>query len=276
VSVLSTYPSYLGTLVEMGLRLGCGPGDFGVERVLLGGEVTTAGLLDRARRLLGDRVEFLQAYGMTETVPVLGEPCSQGHLHYEPLVGIVELLDLERRGPAQPGEPGLVVATPLPPFRDTTVVLRYDTSDVVPTFSEPLTCERAGVPATGLPLGKLRLSVRHEHGWTFTRDVVEALEAVEAVPLPARYGFHAVPGGVAVEVVVRSESLDTHRRVAALLEAGGVPLAELRLVESQAQLTAPVSLRCDLRELSFAGLQDRPGAPATALATRPRPTVAIR
>ncbi|HZD73942.1 MAG TPA: AMP-binding protein [Actinomycetota bacterium] len=263
VSLLLTYPSYLGTLVSSGLELGYRPADFGVERVVLGGEVATAGLLERSRRLLGERVQFLEGYAMTETVPLAGEPCTQGHLHYQPLVGLLEVLDLERRGPVRPGEPGVVVATPLPPFRQTTLVLRYDTGDVVPTFRGPLTCERAQVPATGLPLGKLRLCVRHDRGWTFTREVVEALEAVEAVPLPAHYGFRAVPGGIAVEVAVRSDTPGTRRRLGEQLEAGGVPLAELRLVEDPARLTAPVPLRCHLREATFTGPLDRPGAPAS-------------
>lgn len=266
-SVLLTYPSYLGALVETGLELDYRPGDFGVERIVLGGEVATAGLFERSRRLLGETVQFLEGYAMTETVPLAGEACTQGHLHYQPLVGFMEVLDLDRRGPARPGEPGVIVATPLPPFRQTTVVLRYDTGDVVPTFRGPLTCERAEAPATGLPLGKLHLCVRHDQGWTFTRDVVEALEAVETVPLPARYGFRAVPGGVAVEVAVRSDTPGTRRRLGEQLEAGGVPLAELRLVEDPAQLTAPVPLRCDLREATFTGPLDQPGAPAS----RPTP-----
>jgi len=40
-SILSTYPSYLGQLVETGVRLGYGPADFGLEKVLIGGEILT-------------------------------------------------------------------------------------------------------------------------------------------------------------------------------------------------------------------------------------------
>jgi phenylacetate-CoA ligase len=43
VSALSIYPSYLGGLVTNGLRLGYRPADFGVERILSGGEIVTAG-----------------------------------------------------------------------------------------------------------------------------------------------------------------------------------------------------------------------------------------
>ena len=43
VSVMSTYPSYLGELLECGRELGYGPSDFGLERVLLGGEILSEG-----------------------------------------------------------------------------------------------------------------------------------------------------------------------------------------------------------------------------------------
>ncbi len=37
ISYLSTYPSYLGMLVETGLRQGLGPRDFGLERIAAAG-----------------------------------------------------------------------------------------------------------------------------------------------------------------------------------------------------------------------------------------------
>ena len=135
----------------------------------------------RVRELFGP-VEFLQNYGMTELVPFGASVCDQGHLHYEPAVGLLEVLDLEtRRRPVGPGEPGAVVATPLPPFRETTVLLRYDTEDVVRTIEGPVDCSLRRVPATTNLLGKARLSVRHDDGWTFVRDVLDALESVEQV-----------------------------------------------------------------------------------------------
>jgi hypothetical protein len=54
--------------------------------------------------------------------------------------------------------------------------------------------------------GTLRLSVQHNTGWTFPRDV---LESVPEGPLPARAGFLAVPGGVADVDVIRN--LHTHK-----------------------------------------------------------------
>lgn len=40
-SFLNTYSSYLGELIECGLRLGYHPSDFGLERISVGGEVVT-------------------------------------------------------------------------------------------------------------------------------------------------------------------------------------------------------------------------------------------
>jgi hypothetical protein len=143
------------------------------------------------------------------------------------------------------------VVTPFPPYRDATVVLRYNTEDVVRPVAGPLTCSLRNVPATTNVMGKLRLSVRHDHGWTFPRDVLEALETVEAVPLPARCGFWAVPGGVAVDVVVREDTPEARRAIARALEEQGVPLQALLLVEEPSHVRCPLPLRCDLREAAF-------------------------
>ena len=95
----------------------------------------------------------------------------------------------------RPGAVGVLVATPFAPFRETTPLLRYDTGDLVRTLTAPPTCALRQQPATSDLLGKRRLSIRHESGWVTPRQVLEALEALEVVPLPARCGFWAVPGG---------------------------------------------------------------------------------
>lgn len=249
VSVLHTYASYLGELVTRGLQRGYRPADFGLERIIVGGEIVTDGLLSRARLLFG-AVEFLQGYAMTETWPCIGTRCAEGHLHVEASQGLVEVLALETGTPARPGEAGTLVVTPFAPYRDATIILRYDTEDTVRALVEPPRCELRHMPATSDLLGKRRLAVRHETGWTFPREVLEALEAVEAVPLPARYGFWAVPGGVAVEVVAPSTQA-TRRQVEALLDAHGVPVHQLYLVPDPAHLQQPRPLRCDLREQLF-------------------------
>ncbi len=251
VSILITYPSYLGELVEYALAHGYGPGNFGLRRIWAGGEVVTEGLKRRARELFGD-VDMRENYGMTELVPFGGTLCPEGHLHYEPSGGLIEVQSLEGPGPAAPGEPGSVVATPFPPYRDTTILLRYNTEDVVRPLAGPPTCRMRGLPATSNLLGKQRLSVRHDDGWTLVRDVIEALEAVDAVPLPARYGFWRVPGGVAVEVVTRNQGAAARRAVAEALEQRGVPLRRLTLCADRSELERPLPLRCDLKETSFA------------------------
>jgi acyl-CoA synthetase (AMP-forming)/AMP-acid ligase II len=250
VCILSSYPSYLGELVTCGLALGYGPGDFGVERIFSGGEIVTAGLKERCRLLFGD-VQFAEGYGMTEPWPLGGALCAEGHLHFEPSHGLLEVLDPATGAPACTGSPGTIVATPFAPFRETTLLLRYDTQDVVRPIDEPLTCPLRHLPATSNLLGKLRYAARHDAGWTFPRDVLEAVEAVASVPLPARCGFWPVPGGVAVEVLVERDTPDVRQAVERSLETHGVPVRELRLARSRGELRQPLPLRCDLREVSF-------------------------
>lgn len=260
VSYMNTYPSYLGELVEYGLREGYSLSDFGLERICVGGELVSEGLKERARGLFGT-VKFDTGYAMTETWPLSGQFCSEGHLHFEPLAGLVEVIDPETKAPASPGEAGTIVATPFPPYRETTIVLRYDTQDVVRPIAGPLTCELRNQQATTPLLGKLRLAAQHEDGWTFPRDVLEALEVGEDVPLPARYGFRAVPKGIAVEVVARGTGMGIRRAIEARLRDRGVPVRELRLVSHRSELRRPMPLRCDLKETSFS----MPGEPTPAL-----------
>jgi phenylacetate-coenzyme A ligase PaaK-like adenylate-forming protein len=264
-SYLSTYPSYLGELVERGHWLGYTSRDFGLERISVGGEVITAGLRRRSRAFFGEHIVFDPGYAMTETFPFAGMPCDQGHLHFDPSHGLLEVLDPDTGAPSAPGDIGSLVATPLPPFRETTLLLRYDTEDLVRALPEALTCRLQGLPGTSDLLGKRRLAVRHDAGWTVPRDVMEALEADDAVPLPARFGFWAVPDGVAVEVVTRTDDTATHTRLREALHGHGVAVRDLTLVADPARLRQPYPLRCDLRERHF--------APSPAVATAdPSPT----
>jgi phenylacetate-coenzyme A ligase PaaK-like adenylate-forming protein len=250
VSILLTYPSYLGQLTESGLDRGYRPSDFGLERIAVGGEIVTPGLKARCQRLFGP-VQFDEGYGMTEIWGMGGRRCPEGHLHFEPIRGLLEVLDPDIGLPPRPGEVGTIVATPFPPFQDATVVLRYDTEDLVRTLSGPLECGLSSIPATTDLLGKRRLAVRHDDGWVVPRDVLEALEALDDVPLPARCGTRATPGGVVIETVVRRATPAAHRAIEQALEARGIPLRGLRLVEAPGDLAHPLPLRGDLRELAF-------------------------
>ena len=252
VSVIDAYPSYIGELVEEGLRAGYRPDDFGLRHIVVGGEILTAGLRRRAQRLFGP-VTFQETYGMTETLPMGATECSAGHWHYETTAGLLELIGLDGQQSVAPGEPGSIVGTPFPPYRETTILLRYDTEDVVSPLPGPLDCELKDLKATSRILGKRRMSVRHDAGWTFPRQLQEALEAVEQVPLPARFSCWPGAGGVEVEVVARSTGADCRRVIGEALEAKGVPVRRLVIVTDRSHLRHPNRLRCDLREHTFTG-----------------------
>jgi hypothetical protein len=81
--------------------------------------------------------------------------------------------------------------------------------------------------------------------------VLEALEELDEVPLPARWGLWPAEDGIGVEVVVRDDDDRTRRRVADGLERS-VPLRALRVVTDAGALEHALPLRTDLREHSFA------------------------
>ena len=141
VSYMTTYASYLGELVECGLQHGYGPDDFGLERISVGGELVSEGLKERARQLFGP-VKVYDDYAMTEIWPFQGQSCSDGHLHFDPTSGMLEVIDPETETPAGSGQAGTLVATPLPPYREATMLLRYDTQDMVRHIEglSPATC----------------------------------------------------------------------------------------------------------------------------------------
>jgi phenylacetate-coenzyme A ligase PaaK-like adenylate-forming protein len=264
-SVLYTYPSYLGELIECGLARGYRPADFGLERISVGGEIVTEGLKARGQRLFGDAHVIDSGYGMTEIWPFGGQSCEEGHLHYEISQGLLELVDPETKAPAQPGAVGVLVATPFYPYRETTLLLRYETGDLARLPSGPLTCRLRHLPATERLLGKRDLAVRHDQGWATPRQVAEALEALDEVPLPARYGYWATADGVAVEAVTRDMAWETRERVEASLQEHGVPVRDIHLCERRTDLHHPLPLRSDLRETMFSSLAWEAAQPGTAI-----------
>lgn len=244
-SILLAYPSYLSKLVEHGLQLGYQPHHFSLERIVTTGEIVTEGLKSRCQLLFGP-VQFTENYATVATLPLWGASYSEGILQFEPLPGLTEVINPETGAPAQPGEVGTIVITPFSSYRDTTLLLRYDTEDMVRILKE-----QPGYGITSHILGKLNFSVKKEHGWIFPRDVQETLEAIEEVPLPARYGFWDVPGGVAVEVLIRKNLSSVRGKVEQSLIERGIPVCELYLVETSDQLQHPIPLRCDLSEPSL-------------------------
>lgn len=250
VSILIAYPSYLGKLITEALKRGLSPKDFGLRRIDLGGEIATEGLKRRAQKLFGP-IGFYEGYGSTETWGTGGDYCSQGHMHFGG-GGIWEFLDPDSYQPAGNGQVATLVCTVLPPIRETTLVIRYDTQDMVRRIGSPLECESASTAASSPIMGKRKHSVHHPDGsWTFPRQVMEALDCLEVVPLPARFGFWGMEGGVAVDVVALDKGKETQRAIESSLQAQGIALKELTLLTDQEEVRNPFPLRGDLIERSF-------------------------
>lgn len=252
ISVIHTYSSYLGEIVEYGLEHNFKPSDFGLGLIMVGGEIVTEGLKQRTRKLFGEHVRFIEGYGMIEIGPFCATRCDQGHYHYEYAQGICEVHKMDSDRTANFGEIGRMVITPFPPYRETTIVLRYDTKDVVKLLKGPFHCSHKHLStATTNILGRFRYCVKHDKGWTTPREIAEALEILEEVPLPARFGFKKAPGGVDVEVLARDNKARTRKLISSKLREYGVPLKRLHIVTEKNKLKQPLPLRCDLRDVTY-------------------------
>jgi phenylacetate-CoA ligase len=269
-SILYTYPSYLGMLIEHGLAAKYRPSDFGLERIAIGGEIVTEGLKDRARELFGD-VVFEEGYGITELWGMGGTLTHDKHLAFEIPHGFLEVLDPDTGHPATPGTIGTLVGTPFTPFRETTMLLRYDTEDLVEALPQI-----PGKQLCGNVLGKRRLAIRHTDGnWTTPRQVMEVLEADTNVPLPARFSLSADEDGVMLQVVTRNQDSIAYRRLDAALQFAGVPIRKLVLCSTSAELTNPYPLRGDLREYTFNHTSDNTSLLNTMVAGAPMASFAV-
>jgi phenylacetate-CoA ligase len=249
-TLMSTSPSYLAELVVAARRRGMGPDDFILRRIDAGGEILSPTLAEAARATFGvPRVN--DSFGMTEVMPVSATTCSQGHLHHDLNMGLVELLDLHTGEPAQPGALSTVVITPYYPYRECMPVFRYDTRDVVRMLpDEALTCELAGLPATSKIVGKADQLLQLASGTVITpRDLAEAVEAMPSQPWPARF-----------RAEVRDGRLQLTLPAAAMLglSAGGARehfeghgiAADLAVVGDE-HAVALRNLRSDLHETTF-------------------------
>ena len=249
-TLLSTSPSYLGQLETAARRRGLGPADFRLRRIDVGGEILSPSLAAAARATFGvSRVA--DSFGMTEVLPVSGRTCSQGHLHHDINLGLVEYLDLDTGGPAGPGALATVVVTPFYPYRDCMPVFRYDTRDVVRRLpDEDLTCEVSGLPATGAIVGKADHMLRIGPGHTVTpRELIEAVESLPTRPWPARFRATAEDGRL--HLTLPEAAIDGFGRAAALRHFAERGLtADVALVPDE-EAAALRPLRCDLRETTF-------------------------
>ena len=245
-STATTFPSYWGCLVEAGRRRGLRPADFGLRFVILGGEVLTQGLLRRAQEVFGE-VPTYDVYGASELWGAGGSfRCPGGRFHFGHGAHF-EFLSPDDFRPAAPGTVATMVATCLPPSRETTLLLRYDTEDLFEVHAQADDCS-FGSSAIGAMMGKRALSLRHPDGhWTFPRQVLEGLEDVDEVPLPARCGFWADGDAVVVEAVAPGAGAQARSRIADSLERQGLRLSALHLRDGADALERPYPRRCDGR-----------------------------
>lgn len=250
-TLLATYPSYLAELLVAARARGMGPADFALRRVQVGGEVLSPTLAMAAARTFGV-AGISDNFGMTEVIPVTARTCSQGHLHHDINMGLVEYLDLHTGEKAEPGALATVVITPFFPYRDCMPVFRYDTRDVVRLLpDEPLSCEVSGMPATGPLLGKadhlLRLG---PDDIIAPRQLVDAVESLPARPWPAR--FHATVHSGRIVLTLPRGAIDglTESEVVEHFADRGVGV-ELTIVPDELASSLR-HLRADLHETTFA------------------------
>jgi phenylacetate-coenzyme A ligase PaaK-like adenylate-forming protein len=247
---LATSPSYLAELEVAARRRGMGPKDFRLRTIDVGGEVLSPSLAQAARETFGVS-NIRDLFAMTEVVPVFGRTCTEGHLHFDINMGLVEYLDLETGEPAEPGALATVVVTPFFPYRDCMPVFRYDTRDVVRLPADALTCELAGLPGTGPIEGKADHLLRLGPTDTVTpRQLVEAIEALPTRPWPARFRATVHNGRIRLTLPVSAINGLDEAAVARHFTARGLD-PDLALVGDD-EATALRPLRSDLHETTFA------------------------
>jgi phenylacetate-coenzyme A ligase PaaK-like adenylate-forming protein len=247
---LSTVTSYLAELEVAARRRGMGPNDFRLRSIAVGGEVLSPSLAQAASETFGVTA-IRNGFSMTEVVPVVGRPCSEGHLHFDPNTGLVEYLDLQTGEPAEPGALATIVVTPYYPYRECMPVFRYDTRDVVRCLAEDYTCDMAGLPGSGHIEGKADQLVRLEPSQVVTpRQIVEAIEALPTRPWPARYRATVQDGRLRLTLPTTAfTGLDEAEVARHFADCGLDP--DLVLVSDE-EASALRPLRSDLHETMFA------------------------
>ncbi|HEY2671617.1 MAG TPA: AMP-binding protein [Rugosimonospora sp.] len=247
---LTTSASYLGELETAARRRGMGPNDFQLRSIDVGGEVLSTSLAAAARDTFGVTI-IRDLYAMTEVVPVFGRTCTQGHLHFDINMGLVEYLDPHTGQPAEPGALATVVATPFFPYRDCTPVFRYDTRDVVRRLpDETLTCEVAALPGTGPIEGKADgLLHLGPHDVVTPRQLIEAIEALPTRPWPARYKATVHDGHLGLTVPASTVSGLNDADVARHFTDRGLEVTLTLVDDDEATTLRPV--RADLHETTF-------------------------
>lgn len=261
ITHMSITSSYLAALVSQAERDGWNARDFGLRQIFAAGEILTDSLRARAEEIFGAPVS--ETFSATEITPCGGQVCSRKHLHIPPEQAYVEVVDPVSGMPTPPGGTGTLAVTPYSLYRDTTLLLRYQTGDLVRRFpdGEQFDCELRTLPATSRILGRAGAGAGHR-----TRDILDVLEGERALALPARYSL--IEGTVGTRLYVAAESPSEALR--ARLEVGlferDLGISDVILVDDPADLPVPCPVRADLREPSF----EIPRWPASFQPTRSR------
>ena len=133
ITGLSATPSFMRFLVERARDEGVDPSSWGLSVGFIGGEPASAALREQVIEALGGGFRWQELYGSTESAgPILGFSSSRtplgGHLLLDTEEFIVELLEVDRDEPVEPGELGEITITT--PFREFSPLIRYRTRDL--------------------------------------------------------------------------------------------------------------------------------------------------
>lgn len=242
ITHMSVTSSYLAALVQQAERDGWNPQDFGLRQIFAAGEILTDSLRRRAEEVFGAPVS--ETYSATEITPCGGQVCSHNHLHMPPEQAYAEIIDPVSGTLTRPGEIGTLAVTPYSIYRDTTLLLRYQTGDLVRRFpeGEQFDCELRTIPATSRILGRAGAGAGHR-----TRDILDVLEGERALTLPARYSL--VDGRLSIAAERPFPGLAG--KLESRLSVRNLGITDVILVDDPADLPVPCPVRADLREPSF-------------------------
>jgi phenylacetate-coenzyme A ligase PaaK-like adenylate-forming protein len=246
ITHMSTTSSYLAALVQQAERDGWDARDFGLRQIFAAGEILTDSLRARAEEIFGAPVS--ETYSATEIAPCGGQVCSRKHLHIPPEQAYVEVVDPVTGTPTPPGRTGALAVTPYSLYRDTTLLLRYQTGDLVRRFpeGEQFDCELRTLPASSRILGRAGAGAGHR-----MRDILDVLEGERALALPARYSLIDDGAGALLYVAAESPSQGLRGRLEARIFERDLGIVAVILVDDVADLPVPCPVRADLREPSF-------------------------
>ncbi len=216
-------PSFLLTLLQKGKETGA-PLSFEVAFVI-------AEMLPESLRteLEGFGVRVLQGYGTADLGCLAYECVEKGGWHVHPEC-ILEVLDLETRAPAAPGQPGEVVATI---FDEAYPLLRFGTGDIATLAPDvPCRCGRTTPKLAGL-LGRVGDAVK-VRGMFVRGAQVEAVgkkfaEVARVQAIVTREG-HQDQLEILAEVAAPGASGDLGARLGEALREELKVRAEVRLV----------------------------------------------